>query len=274
MNEFYYELKITPSDMLEDFESFVMDETGEAIETDDETIIVRSEKDPSFVIDEVENYAKQLSEIFGKSISVKCSISKQKNEDWIEKFKEGFAPIQVGNFFIRASWHDEIKGANNIIVDPALAFGTGHHPTTKNSILYIEKYIKPDNKLLDVGCGSGILSLCAAKLGAKVYMCDTDELAIKASEENFAKNSAIFEKAWVGSIQSEGEYDIIVANIIADVLVILAKDIKIGLKKGGYVILSGILDKYESKIADYYDGLELVDKVLEDEWLTMVYKKI
>jgi ribosomal protein L11 methyltransferase len=273
VNEYYFELKITPSAQLEDFESFVMDESGEAIETDEETIIVRSEEDPSFIIEEVTNYALELSEIFGEKITVKCSISKQKNEDWITKFKEGFEPIQVGRFFIRASWHEEKDGSTNIVVDPALAFGTGHHPTTKNSILAIEKYAKPNDKMLDVGCGSGILSLCAIKCGAVVDMCDTDELAIKSATENFEKNGEKFNKSWVGTVSNEGEYDIIVANIIADVLVFLAKDIKRALKKGGITVLSGILDKYESKVADMYDELELVEKIIEDEWLTMVYKK-
>ncbi len=274
MNEFYFELKITPSDHLEDFESFVMDETGEAIETDDETIIVRSENDPSFVVEEVASYAEQLSEIFGEKITVKCALTKQKNEDWITKFKEGFEPIQVGQFFIRASWHEPKAGATDIIVDPALAFGTGHHPTTKNSILAVEQYVKSGDKMLDVGCGSGILSLCGAKLGAEVDICDTDELAIVASLENFTKNSEQWHDSWVGSVRSEGEYDTIVANIIADVLVILAKDLKKSLKSGGHLILSGILDKYESKITDMYDELELVETKAEDEWLTMIYKKI
>ena len=273
MNEFYFELKIRPSDNLEDFESFVMDETGEAIETDEDTIIVRSESDPTFLIEEVENYARELSEIFSRSITVKCEISQQKNEDWIAKFKEGFEPIQVGRFFIRASWHETNNSYTNIIVDPALAFGTGHHPTTKNSILAVEKYVKAGDNMLDVGCGSGILSLCAAKQGAKVSCCDTDELAVKSTTENFEKNSEKFEKAWIGSAPTEGEYDIIVANIIADVLVFLAKDIKNSLKIGGVVVLSGILDKYEAKIADMYDSMELIEKIAEDEWLTMVYKK-
>lgn len=273
MNEFYYELRLTPSSMLEELESFIMDQIDEAIETDENTIIIRTEIEPTNLIDMVNEYSKELEEIFSMKISIKSELHKLKNEDWINKFKEGFEPVAIGSFYIRASWHEEKNGFINIVVDPALAFGTGHHPTTKNSILAINNYTKADDEFLDIGCGSGILSLCATKLGATVSLCDTDEMAIISSKENFEKNHEQYKDIWIGSARSMGEYDIIVANIIADVLAFLAKDIKNNLKIGGLVILSGILDKYESKITDLYSSMELIERIAEDEWLTMVYRK-
>jgi len=273
MNEYYYELRITPSSNLEDFENFVFDESGGAIETEDETVIVRSEEGLDELALSVKEYAKELGEIFGEKIEVKTELSKKKNEDWVQSFKDGFSPITVGGFHIRASWHDEVPEIKNLIVDPALAFGTGHHPTTKNCILMVDKYVKSGDTFLDVGCGSGILSLCAASKGAVVDMCDTDELAVGASEENFAKNDLKFNKAWVGSVGAKGEYDIITANIIADILSFLSDELIANLKSGGKLILSGILDKYEMKMHEAFGSLVQIDRVCEEEWVTLVYEK-
>ncbi len=139
----------------------------------------------------------------------------------------------------------------------------------------LQKYIKEGNTLLDVGCGSGILSIIAAKLGAKVDMCDTDELAIKSTKENFKINNEEYNNSWVGSVTNiTKEYDIVVANIIADILVMLSKDLKKATKNGGILILSGILDKYLDKVEERFQDMKLLEKYQKNEWLTLVFKKV
>ncbi|MEJ2372309.1 MAG: 50S ribosomal protein L11 methyltransferase, partial [Sulfurimonas sp.] len=130
------------------------------------------------------------------------------------------------------------------------------------------------DEVLDVGCGSGILSLASMKLGATVDACDTDEESIKNSLENAELNSLKFEKIWEGSCSNlEKQYDVVVANIVADVLIFLANDLKKALKDNGILILSGILDKYEDKVLKSYSDCDIVEKIYQDEWVSLLVKK-
>ena len=109
--------------------------------------------------------------------------------------------------------------------------------------------MKPENRVIDVGCGSGILGLACKKLGATVALCDTDPLSVESTKENFALNTETVDALWEGSInKAEGTYDVVIANIIADVLRFIAKDLKAAVEKEGYLILSGILDKKEDLV--------------------------
>ncbi|HEY9190482.1 MAG TPA: 50S ribosomal protein L11 methyltransferase, partial [Sulfurovum sp.] len=124
------------------------------------------------------------------------------------------------------------------------------------------------------GCGSGILGLACKKLGANVELCDTDPLSVESCKENFALNEEIYDKLWEGSIdKAERTYDVVIANIIADVLRFIAKELKSACKEGGLLILSGILDKKEALVAESFKELTLVKRTLKDEWVTLVYKK-
>ena len=180
--------------------------------------------------------------------------------------------MEIEEFYIHPSWHLPKENKINILINPALAFGSGHHETTRSCVKAIKKYVKKGNTFLDVGCGSGILGIVANKLGAEVDACDTDSLAIKSTKENYVLNNARYNKLWEGSVNNaDKKYDIVVANIIADVLIFISNDLK--KRVNNILILSGIIDKYKNKVIEKYKDLKLVDEIKENEWVTLVFRK-
>ncbi|MFA6789569.1 MAG: 50S ribosomal protein L11 methyltransferase, partial [Arcobacteraceae bacterium] len=129
--------------------------------------------------------------------------------------------------------------------------------------------------VVDVGCGSGILAVAASKLGAVVDMCDTDETAVNDAKENFKLNQSVFNEVWVGSVsKTSKKYDVVVANIVADVLAMIASDLKRSMKENGILILSGILDKHLSKVENKYKELKQLEVIQKNEWVTLVYSNL
>ncbi len=273
MKEFYYELTVEASDFYELIENFLGD-WCEAVIEENGKLITTYEYEPVNVKDALLIYKGELEEMFGTKFVLSATIVEKKNEDWIESYKKSVEPVQIGDYYVYAPWHEPKKGVKNFCIEPSLAFGTGHHPTTKNAMLFVQKYVKKGDKLLDVGCGSGILALTAAEMGAKVDLCDTDEEAVGVAKKVFESNGQSFENVWTGSAnEANFEYDIVLANIITDVLVMISKDLKKALKNGGKLVLSGILEEYEEKLKAHYKDLVLIDRVCESEWVTLVYEK-
>lgn len=271
-NSTYNELTITlPSSMVEFVADYVANIFNDAIEMGEGEIIVRSQNDIGYVKESVEALMMQLD----SRMKVEYKMQTKANKDWIGDYQNSIEPIEVGSFYIYPSWYEGKEDAINIKIDPALAFGSGHHATTASCLLFIEKYVKPQDSVLDVGCGSGILALAANKLGATVDLCDTDPLSITSAKENFELNKGEFNSIWEGSAnKAQKEYDRVVANIIADVLKLISSDIKKATRKGGIILLSGILDKKESIVSKAFADMKLIDKKLQDEWVTLVYEKI
>ena len=274
MDRYYYELVLTTDEQIDLFESHLLDLSGEAIERRGNQLILRSEQDPTPYETSLHEYAKALEEIFAQPLHYHITISQEENEDWIQKYKEGFTPFELGSFYVRATWHEALSGLKDIAIDPDLSFGTGHHPTTRVCLLAIEKYIKPGDTFLDVGCGSGILSIAAARMGAVVSLCDIEENAVKNAAHNLSVNDVAAEGIWEGSVQdAPHSYDVVVANIVSDILIYLKKDLIAHTKPGGYVILSGILEKYETKVRQMYTSMQFIDRIAEGDWVSLIYRK-
>ncbi len=269
MNEYYYELTVIPENSLEIFSSFLLEITNSALEEKNDSLIVRASES----LDDIEWATKQLSQKL--QIPIKTKLIKLKNEDWISKYQNSIKPIEVGSFYIRPQWEREKTNLTNIIIDPALAFGSGHHESTASCLLCIDKYVKPNFTLLDVGCGSGILAIAGDKKGAIVDICDTDEVSIKSSIDNFSLNNSKINKSWIGSVHmSQTQYDIVIANIIADVIIMINKDLKQSVKRGGILILSGIINRYYDSIVQKFYDFEIIETIQKKEWHTLVLRKI
>ena len=267
----YYELTITLNDDFVEFiADFVANIAGDGVEIGYEKIIVRSESDLTFVKDALVS----LSGTLGGDINMNYVLEEKENQDWIQTYKDSIEPIEAGKFYIFPSWYEPKVDFINIKIDPALAFGSGHHATTFSCLTAISEYVYADDSVIDVGCGSGILGLAAKKLGATVALCDTDPVSVESCKENFTLNQEQYDKLWKGSIdKTDDTYNVVIANIIADVLRFIAKDLKSATKESGYLILSGILDKKEGLVKESFNDLTLEKRTLKDEWVTLVYKK-
>ena len=221
-----------------------------------------------------------------------CSIEESwtEDKDWINNWKQYFHQFYVDDILIIPSW-EQVKPEDQdkmvIHIDPGTAFGTGMHETTQLCMRQLKKYVTPETELLDVGTGSGILSIVALKLGAKHALgTDLDPCAISATRENLEVNqipegsmdvmigNIIDDKAVQDQVGYE-KYDIVAANILADVLVALTPVIVHQMKKGGIYITSGILDEKEELVtrAVKEAGLELVEVTHQGEWVSVTARK-
>jgi len=271
MQDNYYELTVTLDDQFVDtVADFIANIYDEGLELAKGQIIVRSESDLTFVKDALVSLANELN----GSIEMNYTLEEKENIDWIKKYQDSIQPIEAGKFYIFPSWYEAKEGFINIKIDPALAFGSGHHATTFSCLSAISTYINSGDSVIDVGCGSGILGLACKKLGANIELCDTDPLSVESCKENFELNEENYDKLWEGSIdKADATYDVVIANIIADVLKFISKDLKSACKEDGILILSGILDKKEAQVVDSFKELTLIERVLKDEWVTLIYKK-
>jgi len=271
MKEKYYELTMTlKEDFVEFIADFVANISADGLEIGRNKIIVRSENDVAFI----EGAVNSLVGTLGGTINIDYKVEVKENVDWIAQYQNSIEPIEAGKFYIYPSWYEAKEDKINIKIDPALAFGSGHHATTFSCLDAIGTYVQGDERVLDVGCGSGILGLACRKLGAKVDLCDTDPISVDSCEQNFALNGEEYEELWEGSAnQAQGEYDIVIANIIADVLKFIVHDLKKSTKTDGILILSGILDKKEEQVLEAYADLELIERKQKEEWVTLIYRK-
>ncbi|EAI3821346.1 50S ribosomal protein L11 methyltransferase [Campylobacter coli] len=276
MQKFYYELFLEIQEQYKNLLlDFVFDLGVEAIEEKGNGIYIRSNENLEDLAWAIEIFAQKLSQKLNlkEDILLHKTIEKKENKDWVEEYKKGIKPIIIDNIYIHTTWQEEKENYLNIKINPALAFGSGHHESTYCCVKFLQKFAKNNLRALDIGCGSGILAITMAKLGSKVEICDTDDLAIKSALENAELNNVNFAKAWHGSVdKAEGLYDLVVANIIADVILILEKDIKKHLEDNAILILSGILDKYKTRIKEKFQDLELIDEMQINEWCSLVYK--
>ena len=218
------------------------------------------------------------------------AVDETEDIDWINNWKQYFHQFYIDDILVIPSWENvEAKDSDKMVIhiDPGTAFGTGMHETTQLCIRQLKKYVTKDTELLDVGTGSGILSIIALKLGARHAVgTDLDPCAVDAVADNMANNGIAPEQfeMMIGNIINDKavqdqvgyeKYDIVVANILADVLVPLTPVIVNQLKEGGIYITSGIIDDKETVVTEAVKaaGLELLEVTYQGEWVSVTARK-
>lgn len=291
MKDFFYEMIVKSANASELFKSFAFELGVTCVEERGERFIIRDEEDLQNLKFAFEEFKKALARSLNLDADLQIEISKKQNKDWLDEYKKGVAPVAVGKFYVRPSWceRSQDRALIDLLINPALAFGSGHHESTNMCLALLSELARDGMSALDVGCGSGILSIAMKKLGAKVSACDTDEQAVIATQQNAEKNGVQIDQIWLGSVSSLGEqassslsgralckdaqFDLVVANIIADVILILSADLKKALKPGGKLVLSGILEKYKDRIEQAFSDLNFVQMKKQNEWLSFVYER-
>ena len=209
--------------------------------------------------------------------SWEISIDEKENQDWSKKWKEKWTITHVTErIAVVPSWLEYRPKENEITItlDPGCAFGTGTHQTTQLCMKAIEKYLKKDNSMADIGTGSGILAICAKKFGASsVYGCDNDDTVIDVCKENAEINNVNdieFELNTADKLTEK--YDFICANILHNVLAEIMGDLKNIMKPSAKMVLSGILDEKKPVVLDAINkhGLKIIETLTQDQWVAFV----
>lgn len=230
----------------------------------------------NIIFNNLKEFMENENEFMYEIFTAKCN-----DEDWQDEWKKYFHTVNItDNIVIKPSWDEYEPSDNEIVVeiDPGLAFGTGTHETTSLCVEFLEKYAQNKKKLLDIGCGSGILMLIGKKLGVeKVVGIDIDEKVNDVVLENFSKNGINENfQVIIGNLVDDvnEKYDLVVSNILVDVLEKLLEDIEKILEKDATVIFSGILNEKEeafSKKAKNYN-LKQIDRKEKNNWVSLVFK--
>lgn len=219
------------------------------------------------------------------------TVSETEDIDWINNWKEYFHQFYIDNLLITPSWESVKEADQNktiLRIDPGTAFGTGMHETTELCIKQLNKYVSKETVLLDIGCGSGILGIISLLYGGKNAVgTDLDPCAIEATKENMEINHIRPEQfqVMIGNIITDIEiqkqvgfekYDIVVANILADVLLLLTPILVNHMKKGGLYIMSGIIEDKENVVIEAVQavGLEIEEKTYKGEWVSITARKV
>ena len=276
----------------EDKEQMFVDILPEIAEDDGTaylTFYLEEEEDAASIL---MNIRKELEEMRSYLEVGECTIEESQTEDvdWVNNWKQYFHQFYIDDILVIPSWEQvEEKDSDKLVIhiDPGTAFGTGMHETTQLCIRQLKKYVKPDTQILDVGCGSGILGMLALKFGAAHSVgTDLDPCAIDATHENMEVNGIgrdqyevmignIIDDPAVQDTVGYEKYDIVAANILADVLVPLTPVIIGQLKHGGIYITSGIIDDKEQTVVDAVKaaGLEVLEVNHQGEWVSVTARK-
>lgn len=200
--------------------------------------------------------------------------------DWRNNWKQYFFPIPVGEkLLIRPTWRDEYDAGDRkvINIDPGMAFGTGNHETTRLCLQCLEKYVKEGDRILDVGCGSGILSIASVLLGAEsAFGVDIDPTAVRTAVENAEVNSVSHKCEFVaGNLTDkvEGVYNVVVANIVADAIIMLSKDVRQFMNEDSVYIMSGIIDSRQNDVLKAIEkDFEVIETFTDGGWVCIAAK--
>ena len=227
-------------------------------------------------------YITERLSALGVEASIECEGMNE--EDWSESWKQYYKPIPLGRVTIVPAWESYEAGEGEVVIrmDPGMAFGTGTHETTRLVMRIMQDEIKGGERVLDVGTGSGILSICASKLGAKSCNAyDIDPVAVKVAKENAERDGCTNITVGVSDLlrgvdTTDGKYDFCVANIVADIIIRMMPDIGAYLTDEAPLILSGIIseraDEVRASVAE--NGFAVVREERENDWLALMVKKV
>ena len=273
--------------MIEDFSDFSLNGMyGELVDdsilnADRETVKV------SLFVPEERNFLEYTTFLEARlpalSIDAKIEVEGINEEDWAENWKQYYKPVPLGRITVVPAWEKYEARDGEVIVrmDPGMAFGTGTHETTRLVIRLMQDEALENMRLLDVGTGSGILSICASKLGAKdVVGVDIDPVAVKVAKDNALSDGCTNITVGVSDLLrgvdlSEGKYDICVANIVADIIIRMMPDVDKYLKPGAPLILSGIIGERaeEVKACAVKYGFRIEKEIFENDWVGLLVRK-
>ncbi len=231
--------------------------------------LLEAEADPSAILT-------AAAKAIGLNRIPEFTVEQVAEQNWVQLTQSQFDPIRVSDrLWIVPSWHESPDPkAINLILDPGMAFGTGSHPTTRLCLEWLERNVTPGCSILDYGCGSGILAIAAARLGAgKVAGVDIDPQAVEAARANAERNAVTAQFA-DSAKPVAGEYDVVVANILSNPLRVLAPAICAHVRRGGYLALSGILrEQAEEIIGIYSQWLPMQVADVREDWVCLAGHK-
>jgi ribosomal protein L11 methyltransferase len=252
----------------------------------------------NFYLEEGQEYSELLSELGNELEKLRnivdlgkgeIRISETEDTDWRDNWKSFFHSFEIENVLIKPTWEAVETKEDQIVVeiDPGVAFGTGKHETTQLCIRQMQKYLKDGDEVFDVGCGSGILSIIALKMGAAHTVgTDIDDDCIASTAANFEVNhlEQSLGDFYVGNLTDDkalqdqvgyDKYDVIVSNILADIIIGMAEQLKNALKPGGYLITSGIINFKEEEVKAALEaaGLRVVEINVQGEWVNITATK-
>jgi ribosomal protein L11 methyltransferase len=211
---------------------------------------------------------------FGLGPIGELALRRVEDEDWLEAWKASLEPIRVGSFLVRPTWSDaSAKGAIVIALDPGMAFGTGLHPTTQQCLEALSTLRLDGRRVLDVGTGSGILAIAAAKQGAsEVVAVDVDPIAVGAAAQNAERNGARLDVRRGSAEDVAGEFDVVLANLVGPVLVAIAPSLRARLRRSGSLVVAGIVRDAEPDVLVAFarSGLGVVDRQQRDDWIRLI----
>ena len=287
----------TVSAVMSMMDNFIMTEDYRDIDTElksvygdliDESILKadKTKGSCSIFVPEEKNVSEYISYINERlpmlGIPYETEIINTADEEWSTAWKKYYKPTPIGEkIVIVPSWEHYDKKDGEIIIDmdPGMAFGTGTHETTRLCATLLEKNIKPGDKMLDVGSGSGILAICGAKLGASsCFACDIDPVAVRTEKENFERNKCDNITCAVSDLLAgvpDEKYDIVTANIVADIIIRMAPDIGKYMLDGALIIVSGIIDVREKDVdkAMAECGFTKTEALYDGGWCAEVFRK-
>lgn len=198
------------------------------------------------------------------------------DEDWLAAWRRDLRPVRAGPFWVLAPWHTWEGEGVPLVIEPGMAFGTGHHETTRLALSALARHLRPGEKVLDLGTGSGILAIAAAKLGGEALGVDIDEAVLPQAEENAIRNG-VRVRFFLGSLEEalpHGPFDLLVANLFAELHQELAPRYQKALAPGGRLLLTGILAEKASwvKEAMAKEGFSFLEEEGEGEWVLLAYR--